>query len=84
VRTTLDIEDDVLLAAKELARKRRTSAGKVISDLARQGLRTSSTTDTGSRSPAEPQEFLGFRPLPDRGVVVTNELINRLREDDVY
>lgn len=29
-------------------------------------------------------ESAGFAPLPSRGVVVTNELIDRLREDDAY
>jgi hypothetical protein len=35
VRTTLDIEDDVLAAAKELARRQGTSAGQVVSRLLR-------------------------------------------------
>ena len=30
----------------------------------------------------EPGEFYGFRPLPRRGMVVTNELIDELRESD--
>ena len=38
VRTTLDLDDDVLLAAKELAVARGTTAGKVVSDLVRQAL----------------------------------------------
>ena len=38
VRTTLDIDDDVLQAAKELGAMRKTSAGKVLSELARLGL----------------------------------------------
>jgi hypothetical protein len=38
MRTTLDIEDDVLQAAKELAAKEQTTAGAVISRLAREGL----------------------------------------------
>jgi hypothetical protein len=38
VRTTLDIDDDVLEAAKDLATNRGTTAGKVLSDLARQAL----------------------------------------------
>ena len=41
VRTTLDIDDDVLQAAKELADHRKTTAGKVLSDLARQALEPS-------------------------------------------
>jgi len=39
MRTTLDIDDDVLNAAKELAALRKTSAGSVLSELARQALR---------------------------------------------
>jgi predicted transcriptional regulator len=38
MRTTLDIDDDVLQAAKELAEARRKTAGQVLSDLARKGL----------------------------------------------
>jgi hypothetical protein len=35
MRTTLDIDDDVLLAAKELARAQGQTAGRVINELAR-------------------------------------------------
>ena len=38
MRTTLDIEDDVLAAAKDLARRENVSAGQVISRLARLAL----------------------------------------------
>jgi hypothetical protein len=38
MRTTLDIEEDVLQAAKEIAAKEKSTAGAVISRLARQGL----------------------------------------------
>ncbi len=38
MRTTIDIEDDVLAAAKELARLQNVSAGQVISRLVRQAL----------------------------------------------
>ncbi len=38
MRTTLDIDDDVLQAAKELATARRKTAGQVLSELARKGL----------------------------------------------
>ena len=39
MRTTLDIEDDVLQAAKELAEREKSTAGLVLSRLAREGLR---------------------------------------------
>ena len=38
MRTTLDIDEDILLAAKDLARRRHASLGRVVSDLARSGL----------------------------------------------
>jgi hypothetical protein len=80
MRTTLDIDDDVLRAAKDLARRRRTTAGRVISELARKGL-GGSPSDLSTRSP-RPRH--GFRPFPRRGGIVTDELIDRLREDDAY
>lgn len=80
MRTTLDIADDVLQAAKERARRERKSAGQVISELARSAL--TAIPDTASRR--APRARLGFRPFPKRGGIVTNELIDKLREDDVY
>ena len=38
MRTTLEIDDDVMLAARELAREEGRSIGAVVSDLARRGL----------------------------------------------
>jgi len=38
MRTTLAIDDDVLVAAKALAQQQRRSVGEVISDLARRSL----------------------------------------------
>jgi hypothetical protein len=38
MRTTLDIDDDVLQAAKEIAAAEGRTAGKVLSELARKGL----------------------------------------------
>ena len=39
MRTTLDIDDEVLHAAKELAAQRGITAGQALSELARQALR---------------------------------------------
>lgn len=79
MRTTLDIADDVLHAVKERARREHRTAGEVISELARRGLNVSSEP-TG----AAPPSVLGLRPFTKRGGVVTNELIDQLREDDAY
>jgi hypothetical protein len=74
MRTTIDIDADVLTAAKEIASHRRTTAGRVISELARQALTTS--------SPIEVDQREGFFVLPKRaGVVVTGEIVKHLAED---
>jgi hypothetical protein len=82
MRTTLDIADDVLQAAKERARRENKTAGEVISELARAAL-TAPTQAPAPRA-AEPRAHYGLRPFPKRGGIVTNELIDRLREDDAY
>lgn len=78
MRTTLDIDDDVLRAAKELARRERKTAGAVISELARQSLTTPRATKRATKS------VRGFRPFPKRGAVVTNAQIDKLREEDAF
>jgi hypothetical protein len=78
MRTTLDIAEDVLMAAKALGRQEHKSAGQVLSELARKGLAVSK----GAGAPYSEEEFLGFKPLAARGVIVTSELIERLREDE--
>ena len=78
MRTTLNIDDDVLHAVRERARRQRRSAGEVLSELARRGLRT-----RGEAGPVtEPESFYGFEPLPSRGQAVSNQLIDRLREEE--
>lgn len=79
MRTTLEIEDDVLLAAKELARREGTTAGHVISDLVRRALTLAPLPAGGVKEPAA---IYGFRPLPSRGGVVTNEQIDKLRDEE--
>jgi len=79
MRTTLDIADDVLQAAKERAQRERKSVGEMISELARRAL-----TAPPESSVREPKAVYGLRPFPPRGGIVTNELIDKLREDDAY
>lgn len=81
MRTTLDIADDVLLAAKERARREKKTAGEVISELVRQALTAPAQNPSSVR---EPQPVYGFKPFAPRGSVVTNDIIERLRSDDAY
>jgi hypothetical protein len=83
MRTTLDIDDDVLQAAKERARRENKTAGEVISELARQALTTPAVEKVAMKT-AEPRAHYGLRPFPRRGGIVTNELIDKLRTDDAY
>ncbi len=41
MRTTIDLDEDVLRAAKDLAEERSQSLGRVLSELARKGLQPS-------------------------------------------
>ena len=79
MRTTLNIDDDVLIAVKEVAARESKPAGAAVSDLLRRSLARGGreTSEIG----AEPEPEFGFRPFPKRGGVVTNELIDRLREE---
>ena len=79
MRTTLDIDNDVLQAAKEIAVARRQTAGKVISELVRRALKAPPLEPTESGKPFAMKD--GWYLLPSRGGVVTNELVQRLLEE---
>ena len=80
MRTTLDIDDDLLTAAKELARREGASAGAVVSRLLRQAL---TGTGRASGAPKQPKAVAGFLPFPAKpGVIVTQEHINAIRDEE--
>lgn len=74
MRTTLNLDDDVLRAVKELARLRGSTAGEVLSELARAAL----------ERPAEAQATRNgvplLEPLDDAGIV-TSEHVAELLDD---
>jgi len=82
MRTTLDIADDVLFAAREIAQREKKSIGQVISELARRACQAPvHVADSVSALHChEPLAAYGISPLPSRGGLVTNELIDRLRQ----
>jgi len=73
MRTTLDIDDDVLKTAKALAAARRTTVGRIISELVREALRPSSAAHVRNGVPLLPRRA-GSAPRP------TMHLVNRLRD----
>lgn len=76
MRTTLDIEPDLLAATREIAQRERTSAGRVVSRLLRQAL----TQQSSSNEAGAALSSTGFRAFSSRGVAVTNAEIDRLRD----
>jgi hypothetical protein len=73
-RTTLDLDEDVLQAVKELAVTRGTTAGKVISELARKAL-----TPTRSSRVRNGVPLLARRPPGARRP--TMKQVNDLRDE---
>lgn len=79
MRTTLDIDDAVLSAVKELARREGKTAGEVISELTRRALMH---PPGGSvEAVREPEAIYGFRPFPGGETPVTNEMVDKLRDE---
>jgi len=75
MRTTLALDDDVLTAARAIARQQHRSIGEVVSDLARRAL----------HRPQSPMTRNGIPLLPrsDDGAVVTLETVNALRDESL-
>ena len=89
MRTTLDIADDVLFAAKEIARREKKPLGHIISELARRAFAQPAVGADGAQPPppgapkvSERLAKYGIHPLPRRGGIVTNQLIDRLRDEE--
>jgi len=78
MRTTLSIDDDVLLAVKERARRENRTAGEVLSELARRAL----TQQQSSPASGQAESFYGFEPFEHRGPAVSNAFVDRLRDEE--
>ncbi len=70
----------MLQAAKELARREKKTAGQMISEIVRRALGTMPV----GRAAKEPKALYGVRPFRRRGGIVTDQLIDKLTEDDPY
>lgn len=73
MRTTLAIDDDVLVEARALAKQQNRSVGEIISDLARRAMRR---PPAGSQRNGIPL----LAPRPETPLV-TLELVNSLRDE---
>lgn len=73
MRTTIALDDDVLDAAKAIARERRETVGKVVSELARNSLRP--------RTILTERNGIPLLPVRRANAVVTAEIVNALRDE---
>lgn len=72
MRTTLDLNDDVLAVARVLAAERGISLGQAVSDIARAGLRTRAVADAG---------YVPTFSVTGDGSPITPEMVREANED---
>jgi hypothetical protein len=76
MRTTLEIDDDVMRAAREMARLKNQGIGRMISDLARRGL-------APEASPVvEIEDGIPVWKHGPGAVAVTSEMVRNLADDE--
>jgi hypothetical protein len=75
MRTTVDLDEDILRTAKELARESEQSLGRVLSDLARRGLKPSGR-------PSETRNGIPVFPRLPGAKPVTSEMVKELLESE--
>ena len=76
MRTTLDIDEDVLAATKEIAKRQRKPAGKQGPELMPEALQL----HAGRTLPKSSGRH-GFRPIPSGRAPVSNELVDKMRDE---
>jgi len=75
MRTTLEIEDEILLTVKAIAQQRKTTAGDVVSSLLRESL-------APKNFKLEYRNGVPLLPRRPHGPVVTAEMVDRLADED--
>ena len=75
MKTTLDIDDEILLTVNEIAHQKKTTAGNVVSSLLRESLQPKSFK-------VEYRNGVALLPRRPNGPIVIAELVNRLRDED--
>ena len=79
MRMKINSVDDVLSAATKIAPRAKTSSGNIVSEPANNGLKASD-----GLAACQSGAVYGFRPFPKAGRIVSNDLINQLRDGGEY
>ncbi|MDP9055516.1 MAG: DUF6364 family protein [Acidobacteriota bacterium] len=74
MRTTLDLDEDLIAVAKQLAEQRRTSMGRIVSSLMREALEPRDAPAIRNGVPL-------FKPVPGASKPSLS-LVNRLRDEE--
>ena len=80
MRTTIDIDDEILAAVKDVAKREHLTAGQVVSRYMRQVF-TGALVEV-DRVSSNATDVTGFRPFTARGKLVTNDEIELLRDKE--
>ena len=84
MRTTLEIEDDIYLYARQVALAEQVSVGKVVTRLMREGARVAGQVSAKTSVP-DPDGYVyrnGIPIIPGDGRVITQDLIDRIRDEE--
>ena len=90
MRTTIDIAEDVFFAAKDIARRDKKSLGQTISDMMRRGMGAfpsgqealRPTSDVVDEELGRIYRKFGFTPFRSGPNVVTNDMVNAIRDEE--
>ena len=75
MRTTLDIDDDVMQASKEIARLKNQGIGRALSDLARRGL-------TPEVCAVELRDGIPIWTHAPGAITITSDMVRNLLDDE--
>ncbi|MFP4377182.1 MAG: hypothetical protein ACLFP4_09070 [Spirochaetales bacterium] len=79
MRTTINLDDDILDAARSLARQKGISLGEAVSELARRGLQWRGTPESGTKRGSN---LPGFDVAEDAPAFGTADVKRALEEDE--
>ncbi len=77
---TFDIDKEIVSVIEKLARQKKVSRNEIFSELIREALAARNINESIKTEADKPVG--GFRPFPSRGNVVTNEQIDRIRDQE--
>lgn len=81
MKTTIDLPDDLLIAAKQVAASRQTTLKEMITRSLRREIGLTSSPPTSPLSVVEMSEY-GLPRLKRRGAVITSEMVYKMMEDE--